>query len=155
MDSCEQLKQDNRYLQDQLDEERRRREDQLDCEEHERKVRMQARREEWAHSQCEAEDWPEAFSKAIPRIRREVREEEDARAKWDDWAPNDLFHDWEREVVTAQSIYGEVIAETEKQIEALRLAALEQVADRLQAVVGETATVQALRENDPSYLVNW
>lgn len=70
-------------------------------------------------------------------------------------AHNKLFQAWQKEVEHAKAIYFQVMDETERQIEELRKNALSRVADKLAEEFGETQTVEALRGDNPSFLVAW
>lgn len=152
------LKRERDDLQRELDDRRYEEDRRREQEHRERKERSRERQEAYLASQCEAASWSEAFSKGIPRIAQEAREEDSLIAKIKDsdapYGPP-FFTPWLNEVKRARDLYDEAMAEAEEEIRRIRAAALGKAADKLQAEFGETATVQALRDDNYNCLVDW
>jgi triphosphoribosyl-dephospho-CoA synthetase len=142
-ESCESTRRerdDLRYQVEDLRADQKRRREQ---EEQDRGRRRRQLKEEISERLASVDNWPEAFQLGIPLIVREAQSEEA------------VFNDWLKQVQRAREIHGEVMADVEKQITALRLQDLSTVADRLVAEFGEIETAQAVRDNRPDFLTYW
>lgn len=156
------------YLEDQLEDERNRREQ----EQREAYEREKARREERRHEMEEAyrfpDNWNDGFSRGIGLAKNEARAEAADNEKigtdpnWTDYKPTDFFARWVVQLERGQAVYNEEaqaaqieIERLEAEIEKVRQSVLENTAKRLEAEDSDSSLIQALRENNPSYLTNW
>jgi len=156
--SCESLKRERDELRYQVEEYRAERERQIEREQEEGERRRRRLKEEISERLASVDNWQQAFSLGIPLIVKEAQSEEFDNHKYGDdpeWHVTHFFNDWLKQVQRAREIYGEVMADVEKQIAALRLQGLSAVADRLVAEFGEIETAQAFRDNRPDYLTYW
>jgi len=148
--SCENIKRENAYLNDQLADIREREERRLEDERRASKERRRQQQRDYRESLCHASDWPEAFSKGLMRIEAEASTENPV----DD--PDMWFTRWRDEVKYAQAIYTELMAAAQAEIDAIHQRVLSQTADKVEARFGLIdGTAQALRNNDPEFLTNW
>jgi hypothetical protein len=142
-------------------------------EEHEREEAYQRREEERHRRQREADEarlyadtWPEAFSKTLPRLRKEASEEAAMNAE----SPSDAdtyFTEQVAEHEFAQQAYSEETQKIQERIEHIRalmearIAKVEQIArnraaDRIDEKFGkETQIGENLRNNDLNAVTNW
>lgn len=155
-------KRENLRLKAELEQMRYEQERRQQQEEEDRQARRREREEMRRQEMCEARDWSDAFQKGLPRARHEAAHEAADNAAidagtpgWEGATRSTFFADWVREIERAQALHAEVMAEAEEEIRRIRETALGKVADRLAAEFGETETAQALREDNPEYLVNW
>lgn len=160
-------KQEAEYLRDQIDrmrdEERRASEAAYERREQERKQR----RQEMLEAECVADDWDEAFMKAIPRLRHEARSDaEDAGYEPGD--ENNYFFTRQ----TAQHVAAYELWKLEKKANKERVIRIRERAERLIASIEQQSReriaeqieqvfpkswelVENLRDDDYMALVNW
>lgn len=157
-ESCESVKHERDNLRYEVENMRDDRERQREREDEDRERRRRQLKEEISERLASVDNWPEAFQLGIPLIVREAQSEEADNHKYGDdpeWKQTHFFKDWLTQVQRAREIHGEVMADVEKQIAALRLQGLSVVADRLVAELGENETAQAFRDNRPDFLTYW
>lgn len=157
-ESCETIKRERDDLRYQVEDMRADRERAIEHAERDRERRQRQLKEEISERLASVDNWPEAFQLGIPLIVREAQSEESDNAKYGDdpeWHVTHFFNDWLKQVQRAREIHGEVMADIERQIIALRLQGLSTVADRLVAEFGEVETAQAFRDNRPDFLTYW
>jgi hypothetical protein len=154
--SCESLKRDNDYLQSEVDDYRRREEERIEKNQRAERERREERQREYQESLCHAEDWPEAFRKGLIRMASEAAFEETYFQEFpDERGKGFSFANHIKEVERAEEVYDEVMADVEKQIQALREGALDRIADKLEEEGCNDSLVEAFREDNPEYLTYW
>lgn len=156
-------KREYEYLKQQEEDRKWREQQQRDREYREREAARLARKEEYEESLTWAEDWPDAFHKGIIRFQREANDEAACRAKYGEDEFNDTyFTDTLEEARYAQTLYFEEqksaadqIAELEKQIDAIKAAALKRAGERVKEKYPKGFIGQALEDDTPNMLTNW
>lgn len=130
--------------------------------------RREARRREFEEAQLYANDWSDGFSKGLGRARAEARAEaaDNERMKDDpnmaDIPPFYFFRDWVVQLERGRAIFEEESQAAQRKIERLEALIAKvhesvrlKTADRLEAEDGDESLVEALREDNPTYLTNW
>lgn len=157
-DADARLKRENEQLQRELEEQRYQEQERRERAEREREQHRRELQEQREQELRTARDWPDAFHKGLVLISREAHEEARDNARYADdpeWKGDTWFADWQREVERAQVLYREEEQAVEAQIAALRAGMLARVADRLEAEFPKGHTAEALRDDNPDFLVNW
>lgn len=152
------LKRENDRLQRELEEQRYQEQERREQEERQHEQARREAREAREEALRTVSGWPDAFQKGLFLIGREAREEARDNARYaadPDWKQDTWFQDWEREVRRAQALYAEELEAAEAQIQAVRAGMLAKVADRLETEFPAGHTAEALRDNNPDFLVNW
>ena len=136
-----------------------------DLHEHDQQRREQEdRKEEAARKQrqaerqaamCYAEDWADAFCKGLARARRESKDEQREAELYPNAPPTMFFTNWLAQIEAAQKMYNDEMRELQPRLAELRKAAHERIAARVEVELGESGLADALREDQPGYLVNW
>jgi hypothetical protein len=157
---AERLKDENRYLQNKVDEYR----EQEDRRQHDwskqRQRALAQQREQMRQAQCEAESWPEAFSKNIARCKSELASDE-ALAASDPEYGTDGVEFWKTQIEAtkrARVLYEELDAVLEakrRELAEIERTGLAQIAYRLDVEIPKNHIADALRLGEPSELVNW
>lgn len=156
--SCESLKQDNKDLRDEVERRDREESERRDREYYENKERRRQHEQEYQESLCYANDWSDAFQKAIIRLAQEAREEQRDNLKFEnhpDWETQTFFTDELNATRRGSEFYREAMTEAETEIEQIRHKAREKAAAKLEQEFPKSTVVEALRENDFESLVNW
>lgn len=118
-------------------------------------------------AQCYADNWDEAFRKAIPRLRREASSDAEEAA----YDPNDqgnyyftrltaqhvaAYELWKQEQQAIQPRIDRIRERAERLIAALEQPARERIADQIESTFPDSwILVENLREDNYSALVEW
>jgi hypothetical protein len=126
----------------------------------EREQMRQDMREEHRRSQCEAENWEDAFTKGLDRYRveaaTEVADNESIGDAGDPYfQPDFFFSEMVPKVEQAQSIYLLQMRSLNRVIERMKQDAREAIAKRIEEETGLDELAQAMRDDNHLWLVEW
>ena len=152
----EQLRRENRRLQDELDRARIEREQAVEHQDQERERRQRAYRQEREALTCSASDWPEAFRKNRYRMERERNECRAAADEPEEYQKmmNDLRANWDgylADIDRATAIWAEEQQVIDEAIRQMR----ERVAARLRAENPKSELADYIAEDDIDGWMNW
>ena len=152
----EQLRRENRRLQDELDRQQIEREQEVERQDQERERRQREYRQEREALMCSASDWPEAFRKNRYRMKRERNDCYASADEPEDYQKlmNDLRASWDRglaEVDRAVAIWAEEQQAIDEAIRQMR----ERVATRLRAENPKSKLADYIADDDIDGWMNW
>lgn len=124
------------------------------------------RKQQWAHDQCHAENWVDAFQKGLDRYRQEANEEESLNEKMseneDQYFQTNIdtfFTGMLPKIERAQAIYAQQINPIEAKIRQMRNDARYAIADAIEREYPDDNAMkelaEALRDDNWDWLVDW
>lgn len=147
---------ENRYLRDEIERMNYEESQRRDRAFNEREEQRRQRQRDYQEALCYANDWNDAFARALIRLRQEAADEKQMIESGNYPEFNDtFFQDQVEQTVFAEQAYREEMASVQKLIERLEERARNRAASRVEEKYPDAYVAQYLRDDDYSSLVDW